>query len=263
MSCFYLKIIALILMFLDHTGEFFPDIIPIFFRWAGRLSAPIFIFCLVQGLVHTKSRKKYLLRLYIGSVIMGFGNIILNMIYNHSPVPITNNIFATLFLVAVIITAIESTRSMRKKLCYIFLLIVMQIVIISATIILVSGMFGGLNSVKAACYCYGVGGFFPNVVFCDGSFLWVILGTLMYWLRDRRRSFIIMYSIFSLLQPFFTVSYGFNLKVILFINYQWMMLGALPILLAYNGFKGKSFKYFFYIFYPIHIWVLFIISNFI
>lgn len=41
MNIFTIKIIALILMLMDHIGEFFPDS-PIWFRWLGRLAAPLF-----------------------------------------------------------------------------------------------------------------------------------------------------------------------------------------------------------------------------
>ena len=50
MSGMTLKWIALVLMFLDHLGEFFPLVIPVGFRWLGRLSAPLFLFCLAQGM---------------------------------------------------------------------------------------------------------------------------------------------------------------------------------------------------------------------
>ncbi|WP_336624278.1 TraX family protein [Clostridium boliviensis] len=39
------------------------------------------------------------------------------------------------------------------------------------------------------------------------------------------------------------------------------MIGALPFISLYNGGKGKSMKYFFYIFYPAHILIFFILSR--
>lgn len=44
-------------------------------------------------------------------------------------------------------------------------------------------------------------------------------------------------------------------------NYYWMVIGALPFIMLYNGKKGKGFKYFFYIFYPVHIYIFYIIGN--
>lgn len=71
MNIFTIKIIALILMLMDHIGEFFPDS-PIWFRWLGRLAAPLFFYALAVGFRHTRNRKKYLLRLYLANVGMVF-----------------------------------------------------------------------------------------------------------------------------------------------------------------------------------------------
>lgn len=40
-----LKVIALILMLLDHIGQFIPGT-PLWLHWLGRLSAPVFMFCM-------------------------------------------------------------------------------------------------------------------------------------------------------------------------------------------------------------------------
>lgn len=58
-----LKILAVILMVIDHTGEFISGM-PICLRWIGRISAPIFFFCSALAMHYTKDRKKYLFRLY-------------------------------------------------------------------------------------------------------------------------------------------------------------------------------------------------------
>jgi hypothetical protein len=44
-------------------------------------------------------------------------------------------------------------------------------------------------------------------------------------------------------------------------EFQWMMIAALPLIMLYNGERGKhSLKYLFYIFYPLHIWILYVAS---
>lgn len=55
-----LKMVALILMTIDHIGNYIPNM-PIELRWMGRLSAPIFLFCLLEGMDKSRNRKKYLL----------------------------------------------------------------------------------------------------------------------------------------------------------------------------------------------------------
>lgn len=48
MNTFTLKMTALILMVLDHIGCYF-DGAPVWLNWLGRLSYPLFLFCMVQG----------------------------------------------------------------------------------------------------------------------------------------------------------------------------------------------------------------------
>ena len=79
MNIFTIKIIALILMLMDHIGEFFPDS-PIWFGWLGRLAAPLFVYALAVCFHHTRNRKKYLLRLYLANVGMIFFNQIMHIL---------------------------------------------------------------------------------------------------------------------------------------------------------------------------------------
>ncbi|MDR7811532.1 MAG: TraX family protein [Lacrimispora sp.] len=44
-------------------------------------------------------------------------------------------------------------------------------------------------------------------------------------------------------------------------DYQWMMILALPFMILFNHQKGKGYKYFFYIFYPLHLTILYVIAN--
>ena len=50
-----LKTIALVLMVLDHIHYFFEFTgwVPTWFSMLGRLSAPLFLFCTVEGFAHT------------------------------------------------------------------------------------------------------------------------------------------------------------------------------------------------------------------
>ena len=72
-SGFTLKYLALIFMVLDHIHYFFgfTGKIPLLFSQLGRLAAPLFLFCVIEGFTHTHDRKKYFLRIYLISVLMG------------------------------------------------------------------------------------------------------------------------------------------------------------------------------------------------
>jgi len=67
-----LKWIALVTMVLDHIHYFFSftGCVPEWFSMVGRLGAPLFLFCLVEGFTHTHTRKRYFARVYVLSTAM-------------------------------------------------------------------------------------------------------------------------------------------------------------------------------------------------
>ncbi len=86
MNSFQLKIIACILMAIDHIGAIIYTDNDLY-RVIGRLSFPIFAFLLTEGYMHTKNLKKYFLRLFIFAIIpqipysLAFGMDILNIFF--------------------------------------------------------------------------------------------------------------------------------------------------------------------------------------
>ena len=61
-----LKTIALVLILMDHIHYFFEftGCIPEWFSMLARLSAPLFLFCTVEGFAHTHDLKRYFFRIW-------------------------------------------------------------------------------------------------------------------------------------------------------------------------------------------------------
>lgn len=265
-------------MVIDHIGEFFPYT-PIWFRYIGRMSAPLFIFCMVIGFSYTRNKKVYLIRMYLFGLGMGILDYILNCFSNGDS--INNNIFVTLFSIAMVIRLIEYKRENHPKMViYLFCYCIWQVV--------------GL----IICYYIDIHydnliylfiGFMGNMFFNEGGFVFVLLGVLFYYIKDSKKHIAICYTLFCFIYSFTTIA-GIIPRIMTRLNYyhydilfnissfifpilgfhvigidkysiQWMMIGALPFILLYNGKKGKSMKYFFYIFYPVHILIFFILSR--
>lgn len=253
---FTLKIIALGLMTIDHIHQFFSlNGVPIWFTWLGRLSAPLFFFTMAEGFYYTKNRITYIKRLYFFSLIMSFGKFIAweisrnNLSYPTMP----NNIFETFFLIGFNILIFEFLRNkekaLSKKLLVTFIAVVYEIIMpVCVYAMLPKNLSKFIIS------------FLPSPLFCEGSFIFVALGIAFYYLRDKRKKMMLVYIIFSLsFLPF----YNFSFKNVLYHNYQWMMIFAAPLMFSYNGKKGYGFKYLFYIYYPVHIFLFFFIAGII
>lgn len=253
MSGTALKLIALALMLIDHTAQFIPGM-PIWMHWIGRLSAPLFMFCMGWGFYYTRDRKKYLIRMYLFGVFMGICDVVLSNTVANPGKNITNNIFTMLLLVGVIIWIAESYKTDSKKgnrLILVFLLLQA----VSIGLCFLTFWYGLTENMYVL-----ITAILPNVLFCEGSYVFVVFGVLMYFNRHTKARLSVIYVIFSL--TFLLSADGFSVQNLIYNNYQWMMIALLPLMLIYNGKKGKGLKYLFYVFYPVHIIVLFLIGNY-
>lgn len=255
MSIFALKCIALYLMVLDHVGLYFESFLPyglyLFLRILGRGSYPLFLFCMTQGYRHTRSRKRYLLRLYLASLFMtGF------ILFTDSVFPVDgfgygyHNIFLSLFLTGLLISTIETFQKDRRKG-----------LLMAGGIFALQLLYGIVPQLLPILKNYSgdtLTGIVPNLALSEYGPLFIILGISMYFLHDKRDLFTIVYLLFCILQ-FSDELWGGDCAGI---PTQCFMAFALPLMLRYNGEKGKSFKYFFYIFYPAHTFLLFYLANF-
>lgn len=254
---FEIKILALIFMTFDHLSSFLWGAInlPTWFNWIGRISAPLFIFMVVQGFFHTRSKKKYMLRLYGWSILMALGNSLINNLLPHpNGSVIFNNIFATMFIITVYLLGIEyissgySEKSAKKLSLGIAIMIVPVILSGALMSLLDSG-----NTLIMNIMMYLV----PTPLFVEGGIIFIALGIGLYLCINSKKALAIFYIVLCSIVFFMMAGAGFTYENLFLINYQWLMIFALPFMLLYNGEKGRSLKYFFYLYYPIHCYILY------
>lgn len=90
----------------------------------------------------------------------------------------------------------------------------------------------------------------PNLFTVEGGIFMVLLGLIFYIFRTNRKIQFLVLIILSFL-AFYTNRTGV----------QWMMVFAIIPLYFYNGEKVRGDKNFFYIFYPVHIYILYIVAS--
>lgn len=227
MSGAIIKRIAAITMFIDHIGAAFfhiftsrydgmqdfagADIIYDILRIVGRTSFPIFCFLLVEGFLHTRSVKKYAVRLLLFAVIseIPFDLAFFDSVWN---VQMQNVFFTLLFGVLAMWSLHQGKKADVAKTGW----------------YMAAGVTGAVLCILAAHFLQ-----------TDYGAMGVVLILVLYLLRqDRILSCIAGYS------------------AICFVGGELWCFPAFFLMAWYNGEKGRSNKYFFYVFYPAHILLL-------
>jgi hypothetical protein len=243
-----IKTIGIILMVFDHLHQmFWVQGAPYWFHLLGRPVLPIFLFMCAEGFYYTRSRGKYLLRLFIGFICMNAVNNVLTIAMFNENVMLINNVFGTMLLTVMYLLFIEMLREgirekQTKKIVAGSLLMLLPVIYSLAFLAILDIMTRQLIIVLFLI---------PNFLTVEGGVLSVVFGILFYLCREKRLMQTFTLSIFSALS--LTIDSG-HYKV------QWLMIFALLPILLYNGKRGKGNKYFFYIFYPAHIYLFYIIA---
>ena len=245
MTTFTLKLTAAALMTLDHIGMYFPAA-PAWFRWLGRGAYPLFLFCMVQGYAHTRSRKRYLLRLYLMSLFMTAWGLFLDARFPSEGGYGNHNIFVPLFLTGLLISAVELFQRDRRRGG----LLLGALALVQVFYALLPNLLPSTRNLSGDVLT----GVVPNLAVNEFGFEFIALGLALYFLRDRREALAAVYLIFCLWQFSAEALYGV-------FPVQWMMALALPLMLRYNGEKGRGWKWFFYAYYPAHTALLFLLAR--
>ena len=261
-----LKWIALVTMVMDHIHYFFgfTGWIPEWFSMAGRLSAPLFLFCLVEGFTHTRSRKKYFARVYILSAamslllfFMAFGGILVRPDGFYP----ANGMMSTFVILMVIWQGIDWLGQKRVLMGAAAVILPLIWPLLASWL---SVAFPALASpVGIAVYsilpAWGTTG--------DSSWPVLAMGLVLYLFRKRRNVQVAAFSVFYIL---YGVVYMLFLGSAIAPDFAWWQIFtqyyeiygilAAPLMLWYNGRRGSGHKLLFYAFYPAHVYMLYALS---
>ena len=224
-----LKIIAAICMAVDHIGLIiFPE--NMLFRIIGRISFPIFAFLIAEGFRYTKNRLKYF-------IIMMSLALVYQIFYSAFDDPFCMNIFFTLSFAIMIISCIDRfagallyKKEFKVTLLYAFLTILAISSVYTANkyFLLDYGFWGCMLPAFAYVFPYG-----KNIL-CR-----------------------------ALCLSLFTVGLYLLTKTV---ELPVQACGYLSVifLILYSGKRGIwNLKYFFYIFYPLHLAVIYTVGMYI
>jgi hypothetical protein len=219
-----LKIIAVIAMVFDHfIGGFIPayDIYSIILRIPGRIAAPIMCFMIAEGYKHTHNVKKYILRLFIFSLI---SHIPYNLYFGLRFFQATS-VMWSLFLGLLALTIVKSDK---------------YNVIIKAAAVLVCCFL----SIRANWNYLAV--------------LWIVAFGVFNGNFKKQAFSLILIGLIEIIPVYLGVGPVIESCPHF---YRFGIYLALPILYLYNGEKGRSSTFlskFFYYFYPLHLVLLYI-----
>lgn len=258
---FQIKIIALVLMVLDHIHYFFgfTGKIPTLFSQLGRLSAGLFLFMVVEGFIHTSNRKRYFLRLYIVAILMGlvqYAMITFNLIRPDGFFP-QNQIFSNFVILLPILQGIEWIKNKRFLLGTTFIALPLLWPFVGyALISAIPATMPWINLLHFS--------FLPmHTAIMDGGTFYLLTGILLYLLHKNKYLQAGGYFIFNLIiYVGLSVLFIPNITIAsLFTQYyEWLCSFSAIFMLLYNGKRGRSMKKLFYVFYPAHVYLLFGLS---
>ena len=226
-----LKIIAAISMCLDHIGYiFFPRVA--IFRIIGRIAFPIFAYMIAEGCKHSRHKLRYFLTVFIVGTVC-------QVVYYIAMQDIYMNILLTFSLSIVLIYSLQLVKKcfdLDKSLLFMILSGILFMV-------LVVGVFFLTYYVR---FDYGfLGAMLPVFVSLFHS-----VNMSKPYLLDNKLVSVITFSIGLVLMCLFSHTV-----------YRYFSLISIVFVLLYSGNRGKlKMKYFFYLFYPLHLALLYVIA---
>ena len=232
LSAAALHIFAMALMLCDHL---WATLLPAqeWLTCVGRLAFPMFAFMAVEGYFHTRSFKRYALRMLVFALL---SEIPFDLMYGGTWFyPVHQNVIWTLLIGLLGIRAMEAVREKGKLWLYVL------------TCVGVTALGAALGTLGMVDY-YGAGVLTVFVFyFFHGREWWKLLGQILalYWINVRMLGG----------QVYPMTILGMDVEL----SQQGLALLALVPIWLYRGRQGhhsRAFQYVCYAFYPVHMLIL-------
>lgn len=228
MSAFILKIIAIISMTCDHISYLIFGNFS-FLNYIGRVAFPIFAYQLTEGYIHTSNLKKYFLRLFVFSLISQIPFMLFSSIYTDS---IHLNIFFTLLLGLSSITFYEKLHSIHCNSQFLHNFYC---------------LFGFIGVFMFATLSHALK--------CDYGYFGVLIIFFFFFFRNNKILMNISFIILVLI--YYGKNILFSLSSNIYLIISACTIFSLIFINLYNYKKGKDIKYFLYLFYPLHLLIIY------
>ncbi len=232
-----LKFIAIFAMTLDHIAwAVFPgyptDALPVILHIIGRITCPIMCFFIAEGFYYTKDIKKYTARLFVFAVISHFAYIFASNSFVDwkSFIPFYYgeilNQTSVMWPLAWGLVMLRIEKSQKIKNVWLKMLLVLLICIVS----------------------------FPSDWSCIASLCVLAIGSN----RDNFKKQMIWMTGFVAI---YSIVYLFSFDLVYGVIQMGVVL-SVPLLMMYNGKRGKNpkvnkiMKWFFYVYYPLHLLII-------
>lgn len=267
---FTLKIIGYISMIIDHfmvvlitlnkqnNLSWYNENTYTIFRIIGRFSFIIFCFLLVEGMIHTKSPIKYLARLLGISLAMDLAYFILFRQYIGNPI-------TTLFVGGLMVYFLEKTPKYFKLLS----LVPIGVTVLTALDIIplkYDYNLYGICTIAIFYLGYKLSNLIAkNVITLQGLDEDTFMNS-SYFLTLRNATSSILFITYSLIIYFLNPVWNSHGLFSNMMSIQIYSIFTCVLFMFYNGQRGynaKWFKYSSYLFFPLHMVILYLIINFL
>lgn len=266
LNSFWLRIIAIITMVIDHLAlalglfSFLDTSSTLYWilRIVGRISFPLFALGIVEGMIHTKNKEKYLLRLLGMLILVSLGIYLITGVFKLTTYT-TGNIFIDLFLGALIIYFLSFKNKMS----------ILSLIPISITILLqfpnnpnflkCGYSFYGITMIVLLYLGYLSGCYFAKLKANKYLMNYEDYKLTSYYQGDINNMYALMIVLTNIIFYIICLYFPYFDRILVMSVQDYSIISIIFVIL-YNGKQGynsKWFKIFNYLFYPLHLIIIF------